>query len=77
MLLSLIIFYCLCVKIVYELSHFSSVNTLHCSTFVLLFYYSWPGFHSTQCSVGTEGVFLGLKRQGREADHLYPSSVED
>jgi hypothetical protein len=40
LLSSLIILYCLCVIIVYVLSYFGSINTLHCSAFVLSFYYS-------------------------------------
>jgi hypothetical protein len=34
------------------------------------------GVHPTSYKMGTGGSFPGVKRQGREADHSHPTSVE-
>jgi hypothetical protein len=35
-----------------------------------------PGAHPASYAMGTRGSFLGLRQQGREADHSPPSSAE-
>jgi hypothetical protein len=35
------------------------------------------GAHPTSYAMGTRGSFTAVKRQGREADHLHPSSSDD
>jgi len=35
-----------------------------------------PGAHPASCTMGTWSFFLGVKRPGREINHLPPSSAE-